>query len=99
MRVRLRESSNFMNNDSTPRILIAEDELDVRNYFTVALRCQGYCAEFADGSDDAVKMLRQGSARYAALLIDLNERQTIRQTIRQARALDAGLPIIVVADA
>ncbi len=52
-------------------ILVAEDELEVRNYLGLALNCQGYEVEFAQNGEEVVSCLERESANISLLLLDL----------------------------
>ena len=53
-----------MTNQIVPRssrkgtILVADDELEVRSYLEMALRCHGYAVEFAENGCEVVDSLR-----------------------------------------
>ena len=87
-----------MTNEMHSTILIAGNQIDVTNYLGVAARCQGYAADTADDSDQALEMVRDRGPHYAAMLMDFNERHVVRRTLRQARSLAPAMPVIVVGD-
>jgi two-component system response regulator AtoC len=78
--------------------LIAGNQTDVRNYLVVAARTQGYSAETADDSDQAFEMVRHKDPRYAAVVLDFNERHVVRRTLRQVRSVQPSVPVIVLGD-
>src|SRR5438552_3421147 len=45
------------------RILVAEDEEEIRSYLQMALRCQGYSVELAQDGEEALRLLRQLDGR------------------------------------
>ena len=51
-------------------ICIAEDEPEVRNYLSVALRCRGYDVEFAQNGDEALQCVRGDHNRLSLVLLD-----------------------------
>ena len=53
------------------RILIAEDEPEVRNYLGIALNCQGYEVELVENGQEAIDYLENHSENISLLLLDL----------------------------
>ena len=57
-----------MTNQTVPKssrkgtILVADDELEVRSYLEMALRCHGYAVEFAENGCEVVDSLQIGRA-------------------------------------
>src|SRR5260370_31552913 len=83
-----------------PRILIAEDEPEVRAYLEVALRWLGFPADLVDDGDEALACLRENGAEYSLLLLDLMmPGKDGLETLREVRQFDTGLPIIVLSSA
>ena len=77
-------------------ILVAEDEEEVRSYFEMALRCQGYGVELAENGEEVLKVLREGYP-IAAVLLDLNmPRKNGLQTLREIRGENRQLPVVMV---
>lgn len=83
-----------------PRILIADDQSDVREALRLLLKSEGYAADLVDSPAGVVKAVQD--KRYAALLFDLNyTRDTTSgregmDALPQILALDCNLPIIVM---
>jgi two-component system response regulator AtoC len=83
-----------------PTILVAEDEPEVRGYFETALRCFGYGVELAQDGDEALARLQAAGSEVSAVLLDLMmPRRDGLETLREIRALNAHLPVIVVSGA
>lgn len=78
-----------------PRILIADDEPDVRNAVGEMLRHAGAACEFAADGLDALRKIQKG--KYDALLLDLNmpEMDGLK-TVEALKTIDPALPIIVL---
>ena len=45
---------------TTPLILVADDEPEVRRYLETALRCEGYAVELAGDGDEVLGFLQAG---------------------------------------
>jgi two-component system, NtrC family, response regulator AtoC len=80
-------------------ILVAEDELEVRGYLEIALKCLGYSAELAQDGDEVMTCL-QSRTDFSAILLDIMmpNRDGI-ETLREIRRLDPEIPVIVVSGA
>lgn len=80
-------------------ILIGEDELEIRAYLEMALKCLGYGVEVAQDGEEVLSCLRNGS-RASAVLLDLMMPQLDGiETLKAIRHLSADLPVIVVSGA
>lgn len=83
-----------------PTILVAEDEPEVRGYFETALRCFGYAVELAQDGDEALARLQAPGPEVSAVLLDLMmPRRDGLETLREIRAMNSRLPVIVVSEA
>src|SRR5712692_4043761 len=81
-------------------ILVAEDELDVRSYLEMALRCQGYGVELVQDGDEVISHLETSQNRPSLLLLDIMmPRKDGMETLRQIRSFDTQLPIIMLSAA
>src|SRR5688572_8932839 len=80
------------------RILVAEDEPGVRNLISLALKHQGYSADFAEDPPDAMMRLQRMSSRYSAVLVDLALNGSAIQLAEQARRLQPPVPVIGLVD-
>jgi two-component system response regulator AtoC len=83
-----------------PRILIAEDEPEVRNYLGIALQCQGYQVEFAETGEEVLTHLASNKEQISLILMDIMMPQKDGiDTLRELRLLDSTLPVIMVSGA
>jgi two-component system nitrogen regulation response regulator GlnG len=77
-------------------VLIAEDEMEVRAYLEMALKCLGYSVQLAADGDEALLPANSGS-EISAVLLDLTmpNRDGI-DTLIEIRRIRPDLPVIVV---
>lgn len=80
------------------RILVAEDEPGVRNLISLALKHQGYSADFAEDTADASLRLRRMGSRYSAVLVDLGPDGNGTELLEEARGLSSPVPVIGLVD-
>ncbi len=81
-------------------ILLVEDEIEVRGYLEMSLRCDGYSIESAADGEDAMLCLRNASPPISAVLLDVvMPRQDGLKTLREIRSLNPYLPVIMVSGA
>jgi two-component system, NtrC family, response regulator AtoC len=82
------------------RILIGEDELEVRAYLEMAVKCLGYSAEVAEDGDEVLACLQSSELAPAAILLDLMmpNRDGI-ETLKEIRRLHGSVPVIIVSGA
>jgi len=86
-----------MPTSAKPKILVAEDESEVRAYLDIALRSLCFSVDFVEDGDETVKCLRENGADYSLLLLDLMmPGKDGLETIREIRQFDTGLPTIVL---
>jgi two-component system response regulator AtoC len=86
---------------STPPILLAEGDPEVRGSLEVALRSAGFSVHPTGSGEDAVAWIKNNGP-YLLLLLDLNftdRRPDELAILREIRQLDAGLPIIAFCSA
>ncbi len=78
-------------------ILVGEDELEVREYLEVALKCLGYAVELAQDGDEVLNHILSSPTKIAAVLLDIvmPQRDGI-ETLREIRRIDPNLPVIIV---
>ncbi len=94
-----------MTNQIVPRssrkgtILVADDELEVRSYLEMALRCHGYAVEFAEDGCEVVDALRDSQNVSAVLLDVIMPRKDGIQALREIRQFDRDLPVILLSGA
>ena len=81
-------------------VLVGEDELEVRGYLEMALRCMGYTVELAQDGDDVIQSLQSARTPFSAVLLDIMMPQRDGlETLREIRRIDANLPVIMVSGA
>src|SRR6478672_13170864 len=79
------------------RILIAEDEPEVRNYLGLALNCQGYEVELVENGLEAVDCLEKHGDNISLVLLDLM--MPIKdgfETLREVRHGWPTMPVITL---
>jgi two-component system response regulator AtoC len=81
-------------------ILVVEDEMEVRGYLEMALKCLGHSVELAQDGDEALDYLRSSGADVSAILLDLMmpNRGGI-DVLREIRRIDPNVPVIIVSAA
>jgi two-component system response regulator AtoC len=81
-------------------ILVGEDELEVRGYLEMALRCLGYSVELAQDGDEVIRCLQSSRSEIAAVLLDIvMPRRDGIDTLREIRRIAPDLPVIIVSGA
>src|ERR1700735_1010591 len=81
-------------------ILVGEDELEVRGYLEMALKCLGYTVELAQDGDEVLACLQTSGADISAVLLDIMmPNRDGMDTLREIRRIDATLPVIIVSGA
>jgi two-component system response regulator AtoC len=79
------------------RILIAEDELDVRNYLELSLQCHGYAVEQAENGDETLKFLKNNDTGVSLVLLDvMMPFKDGIETLREIRQFNKTLPVIML---
>ena len=82
------------------RILVGEDELEVRAYLEMAVKCLGYSVELAQDGDEVLSCLQAPGARPDAILLDLMmPNRDGMETLKEIRRISETLPVIVVSGA
>ncbi len=81
-------------------ILVAGDELEVRGYLGMAVKCLGYSVELAQDGDEVLACLQSSRTDFAAILLDIvmPSRDGI-DTLREIRRMNSDIPVIVVSGA
>jgi two-component system response regulator AtoC len=78
-------------------ILVGEDELEVRGYFQMALRCLGYSVELAQDGNEVLACLRSSRGEIGAVLLDIvMPNRDGLDTLREIRSFNPELPVIMV---
>ena len=81
-------------------ILVGEDELEVRAYFQMALKCLGYSVEVAQDGEEVLSYLRACPGEVRAVLLDVMMPNCDGiETLREIRELDPEMPVIMVSGA
>ncbi len=81
-------------------ILVGEDELEVRSYLEMALRCHGYSIESAQDGEEVLACLERERDRISLVLLDIMmPRKDGLETLRDIRRVDRDLPIIMLSGA
>jgi len=89
-----------MQSRSSRTILVGEDELEVRGYLEMALKCLGYGVELAQDGDEVLACLQSSRSEFAAVLLDLMmPNRDGLDTLREIRRIDPDLPVIIVSGA
>ncbi len=79
------------------KILIVEDEPEVRDYLNIALKRQGYTTEFADDGDEALDALTCSGSDVSLMLLDIiMPRKDGLDTLREVRQIRPLLPIVML---
>jgi two-component system response regulator AtoC len=89
-----------MQAENNRRVLIGEDELEVRGYLEMAVKCLGYSVELAQDGDEVLQCLQSCERPPDAVLLDLMmpHRDGI-ETLKEIRRIHSSLPVIVVSGA
>ena len=79
------------------RILVAEDEPEIRDYLQLALRRPNFIIDFAENGEEVLSLLAQGGDTPALIILDviMPYRDGI-STLREIRKKDPALPIIML---
>lgn len=81
-------------------ILVGEDELEVRGYLELALKCLGYSVELAQDGDEVLSCLQASRPEISAVLLDIMmPNRDGMDTLREIRRTDPDLPVIIVSGA
>jgi two-component system response regulator AtoC len=87
----------MLNANRIDKVLIAEDEPDVRDYLALSLRCRGYEVEHAENGNEVLSCLRQNDNTVSLVLLDIMMpwKDGI-ETLREIRRLDKNLPVVML---
>jgi len=81
-------------------ILLGEDELEVRSYLEMALKCHGYAIESAQDGEEVLSCLDRDRGRISLILLDIMmPRKDGLETLREIRRQNWDLPIIMLSGA
>jgi DNA-binding NtrC family response regulator len=79
------------------RILVAEDEPEIRDYLQVALRRPNYVVDFAENGEEVLNVLAKGVDTPSLVILDvLMPRKDGMTTLREIRCQNLSLPVIMV---
>jgi two-component system response regulator AtoC len=81
-------------------ILVGEDELEVRAYLEMALKCLGYSVELAEDGEEVLSHLRRSRSVVSAVLLDLMmPQQDGMEVLQEIRHIAPNLPVIIISGA
>jgi len=81
----------------TTKILVVEDESEVRDYLGIALKRQGYSTDFAEDGDDAINFLARPDSDIHLVLLDIiMPRKDGLDTLREVRQTNPRLPVVML---
>src|SRR4249919_2729203 len=81
-------------------ILVGEDELEVRAYLEMALKCLGYSVELAQDGDEVLSYLESSAPKVSAVLLDIiMARRDGIETLKEIRRIAPDMPVIMVSGA
>lgn len=81
-------------------IIIAEDEIEVRNYLEMALRCEGYRVRPASNGAELLEAAAESNGELALVILDLTmPEQDGLETLRDVRRSHPRVPVIVFSGA
>ena len=82
------------------KILVGEDEPEVRGYFEMALKCLGYSVELAQDGNEVLSCLQSSNPATSAVLLDvMMPKRDGLDTLREIRRLKPNLPVIMISGA
>lgn len=82
------------------KILLGEDELEVRSYIEMALKCHGYSIEAAEDGEEVLTCLEREKDKISLVLLDIMmPRKDGLETLREIRRFDRELPIVMISGA
>src|SRR5689334_5982142 len=95
-----KEEQSMQVSKSGGTILVGEDELEVRGYLEMALKCLGYSVELTQDGDEVLACLQSSRKDFAAVLLDIMmpNRDGI-DTLREIRRIAPDLPVIMISGA
>jgi two-component system, NtrC family, response regulator AtoC len=84
-----------MKRQENSTILVGEDELEVREFLEMALKCLGYSVELAQDGDEVIQHLESSGSRVSAVLLNIMMPNGL-ETLKKIRGMNPQLPIIAV---
>lgn len=90
-------STNFrVPQRTSPPILLADDEPEIREYVKTALACRGYSVEAVSDGEEALESLQSG-ANFSLVLLDLfMPRKNGLEALQAIRQADPKLPVVML---
>jgi two-component system response regulator AtoC len=87
----------MQNTKRIERILVAEDEPDVRDYLELSLRCRGYEVTHVENGDEVLNLLKDKGSDVALVLLDIMMpwKDGI-ETLQEIRKLDQNVPVVML---
>jgi two-component system response regulator AtoC len=86
--------------NSGKTILVADDDLEVRNYFETLLKIQGYGVLLADSGEEALRFLAEEQPPVSLAILDvMMPGKDGIETLKEIRRLYGELPVILVSSA
>jgi two-component system, NtrC family, response regulator AtoC len=82
------------------KVLVGEDEMEVRGYLDVALKCLGYQVELAQDGEEVLSYLHSSASEISVVLLDLAmPRRNGIEILAEIRRITPDLPVIIVSAA
>jgi two-component system response regulator AtoC len=81
-------------------ILVGEDEMEVRGYLEMALKCLGYAVELAQDGNEVLACLQSSGSEISAVLLDLMmPNRGGMEILEEIHQTAPGVPVIIVSAA
>lgn len=81
-------------------ILVGEDEMEVRGYLQMALKCLGYSVELAQDGNEVLACLQSSGSEISAVLLDLMmPNRGGMEILEEIHQITPGVPVIIVSAA
>jgi two-component system, NtrC family, response regulator AtoC len=81
-------------------ILVGEDEMEVRGYLEMALKCLGYEVELAQDGNEVLACLQSSGSEISAVLLDLMmPNRGGMEILEEIHQMAPGVPVIIVSAA
>lgn len=77
-------------------IMIVDDEESIRKYLEIYLSSEGYEVASADGGEEALTLIKQGSSPSLVVLDIMMPEMDGFETLRKIREIDKTLPVVVL---
>src|SRR5579862_5889348 len=81
-------------------ILVGEDEMEVRGYLQMALKCLGYAVELAQDGNEVLACLQSSGSEISAVLLDLMmPNRGGMEILEEIHQMAPGVPVIIISAA